>query len=171
VALPELRAYQEVGEFTLIDQAGTPVDAASLRGKVWIANFIFTSCSSECLVLSHRMGNLQRAFAGHPDVRFVSFTVDPGTDTPERLARYAKTHRAAEGWSFLTGDRDTVDAVVRERFLLPLAEAEAQPGNFIHSDRFVLVDRHGMIRAYVNGLEPQAEAQVQAVVDALLREE
>jgi len=167
---PELRAYQEVGDFQLIDQNGGLVEAAALDGKVWVANFIFTSCSSECLVLSHRMRNLQRAFEENPDVRFVSFSVDPGTDTPERLAKYARSQGAADGWSFLTGDRDAVDAIVRQRFLLPVAEAAQASGTFIHSDRFVVVDRSGMIRLYVNGLEPPAETQIRSAVTRLLAE-
>ncbi len=167
---PEIGSYREVGDFRLIDQNGDPIEAASFRGKVWIANFIFTSCSAECLVLSHRMGNLQRRFEGNPEVGFVSFSVDPGTDTPARLTKYAKTHGAGEGWSFLTGEPTEVDAVVRDRFLLPVEPAGDLMGNVIHSDRFAVVDRSGVVRSYVHGLEASAEDQIAAVVAKLLAE-
>jgi len=162
---PQIRAYREVRDFSLTDQNGNALTAASLKGKVWIANFVFTSCTAECLVLSKRMSNLEKRFAANPNVGFVSFSVDPGTDSPTRLAKYAALYDAGERWSFLTGDSAAMDTLIKERFLLPVAQsaeeaATLQKAMLIHSDRFAIVDRKGIVRAYVNGMQPGAEEQV-----------
>jgi cytochrome oxidase Cu insertion factor (SCO1/SenC/PrrC family) len=172
---PEVRVYREVGEFSLTDHTGSSRTADSLRGKVWVANFVFTSCTAECIILSKRMSNLEKRFAENGDVAFVSFTVDPGTDTPARLAKYAGLYDAGERWSFLTGGRAEMDALIKERFLLPVAQSSEeavalQKALLIHSDRFAIVDRKGTVRAYVNGMQPEAEAQAADIVERLLKE-
>ena len=172
---PQIRSYREVGDFSLTDQKGRALTAASLRGKVWIANFVFTSCTAECLVLSKRMSNLEKRFAANPNVGFVSFSVDPGTDTSARLAKYAALYDAGDRWSFVTGDSAAMETLIKDRFLLPVAQspeeaAALQKAMLIHSDRFAIVDRKGMVRAYVNGMQPVAEDQVASVVETLLAE-
>ena len=172
---PEVRVYREVGEFSLTDQTGNTRTAESLQGKVWVANFVFTSCTAECLILSKRMSNLEKRFAANDHVAFVSFTVDPGTDTPARLAKYANLYDAGERWTFLTGERAVLDSLIKERFLLPVAQSSEeavalQQALLIHSDRFAIVDRKGVVRAYVNGMQPEAEAQAGEIIDRLLNE-
>jgi cytochrome oxidase Cu insertion factor (SCO1/SenC/PrrC family) len=172
---PEIRKYREVGDFTLTKQNGEPLASSALLGKVWIADFVFTSCTAECLVLSKRMSNLEKRFAGRSDVAFVSFSVDPGTDTPARLTKYAKLYDAGERWSFLTGDSVEMEGLIKEKFLLPVAaspedEAALRQARLIHSDRLAIVDRKGVVRAYVNGMEPKAEEEAAQIVETLLAE-
>lgn len=172
---PEVRVYREVGDFTLTKQDGQPLSAAALQGKVWVANFVFTSCTAECIVLSKRMSNLEKRFAENSDVAFVSFTVDPGTDTPERLEKYAKLYDAGDQWAFLTGNRGELETIIKDKFLLPVAqtseEATAlQQATLIHSDRFAIVDRKGVVRAYVHGMDPAAETHAMQIIERLLAE-
>ncbi len=142
--LPPLPVYGQVPDFQLVSQTGEPFDRKSLQGKIWIADFIFTNCTSSCLRMSARMGGLQSAVAEFPDVRLVSFSVDPVRDTPQVLAHYAQQYRAEAGrWFFLTGDRKTLDALDRRSFMLGNVD-----GSLEHSTRFVLVDRQGRIRGY-----------------------
>lgn len=168
--------YREVEEFTFTNQENAPVSRADLLGKVWVANFIFTSCSAECLVLSQRMGALQTRYAADPGVAFVSFSVDPHTDQPPRLNQYAKTWQADPGrWSFLTGPVEALDGLVKHSFLLPVArgpeeQAELIRSNFVHSNKFAIVDRQGTVRAYVDGLQTGAVEQTAGVIDRLLAE-
>jgi protein SCO1/2 len=168
--------FREVGDFTFIDQQARPLEAESLKGKVWIANFIFTSCAAECLVLSARFAELQRLFAKEDDLAFVSFSVDPQTDTPERLGQFAnRWHADPEKWFFLTGEAAEVDALVKNSFLLPITRDPIEAGKlmserFIHSNRFAIVDRSGTVRAYVEGLEPEAISTISRIVVELLNE-
>ena len=139
-----LPVYGQVPEFHLVSQTGAPFDRASLEGKIWIADFIFTNCTSSCPRMSTQMSHVQPLLAEFPDVRLVSFSVDPKRDTPEVLASYARRfHAQPERWYFLTGDQKILDALDRRTFMLGNVD-----GSLEHSTRFVLVDRHGKIRGY-----------------------
>ncbi len=144
VPLPEIGP---VPGFALRDETGSPVDESLFRGKVSVVDFIFTSCAGICPMMSGRMAWLQEELRDHPDVRFVSFSVDPETDTPEVLAEYGKRYGAIPGrWTFVTGDRKQIYELTQNGFRLGL-EAEGEDA-IIHSSRFVLVDRKGSIRGY-----------------------
>jgi protein SCO1 len=141
---PPLPVYGEVPGFQLTAQTGRPFDRASLAGKVWVANFFFTTCTGPCPRMSAQMRQVQNATAALPDVRLVSFTVDPARDTPQVLAGYARRFRAQDGrWFFLTGETATLDALAHNTFKLNSVD-----GSLVHSTRFVLVDRKGRIRGY-----------------------
>ena len=168
--------FREVGEFSLTDQGARTVDQNSLKGRVWIANFIFTSCNAECLILSGRFAELQRLFADQADVAFVSFSVDPQTDTPERLGQFAERwHADPERWLFLTGEAAGLDRLIKERFLLPVTRDPMEAGkllsqNLVHTNRFAIVDRSGTVRAYVDGLQPESVSVISRIVLDLLSE-
>ena len=151
-ALPKLF---EVPKFTFTGQSGQPFDSASLTGKVWVADFFFTSCPGTCLMLSNRMKEIQGATAKDGDVRFVSFSTDPEADTPEVLRKYAASLGADDRWSFLTGPRPQIFTLSINGFKLALADAEGVnvKEKIIHSSKLVLVDKHGWIRGYYDGVE------------------
>ena len=141
---PALPVLGEVPGFQLTAQTGQPFDRASLDGKVWVADFFFTTCTGPCPRMSAQMRQVQNATASFPDVRLVSFTVDPAHDTPEVLAAYAKRFRAQAGrWFFLTGETAALDTLAHNVFKLNSVD-----GSLVHSTRFVLVDRKGRIRGY-----------------------
>jgi protein SCO1/2 len=142
--LPELGA---VPVFSLTTEAGLPATDSLFRGKVSVVDFIFTSCAGICPVMSGRMAWLQQELHDRPGIQFVSFSVDPATDTPEVLAGYGRRYGAVPGrWTFLTGDRDQIYSVTKEGFHLGL-EVEGEDA-IIHSPKFVLVDTAGSIRGY-----------------------
>lgn len=160
-ALPVLG---EIGDFTLTDQNGAPFESSSLTGKIYIADFFFTSCSGICPVMSKAMAELQAELAGEPRVAFVSITVDPATDTPEVLTRYAARYGAEPGrWHFLTGEAEAIQRLAKERFLLGYGD---EPVN--HSSRFVLVDGAGAIRGFYFGNEPASIAALKQDLRRLL---
>jgi protein SCO1/2 len=146
--LPEMMA---IGEFSLTDQEGRPFGSAQLAGEVWIADFVFTSCPDVCPVMTSQMANLSRRMDGH-DVHFVSISVDPEHDTPERLREYAARYRAdASRWHFLTGTEAQVRELVVGRFRNHVGEREdADDGRYriMHGLRFVLVDGRGVVRGF-----------------------
>jgi len=169
-------SFREVGDFGFTDQRSRTVGNGDLDGKIWIANFIFTSCAAECLILSARFAELQRLFADDPRVAFVSFSVDPETDTPKRLGEFAnRWHADPDRWLFLTGEVDQIDALVKDSFLLPLTRsaaeaAQLQSERFIHSNRFAVVDPSGTVRAYVDGLPEESVSTLSRIVVELLHE-
>jgi protein SCO1/2 len=139
----------EVPAFQLTSQTGQTIDRHSLEGHVWVADFMFTTCPGPCPRMSTQMHQVQEATAGTPDVRLVSFTVDPAHDTPTVLAAYAKHFLANPGrWYFLTGAQAGLDELGRNGFKLNPVD-----GSLDHSTRFVLVDRAARIRGYYSSSE------------------
>ena len=168
-ALPVLA---KVPDFSFASETGAPVTKASLAGKIWIADFIFTRCAGPCPLMSERMRQFQAAsenIAGG-GVRLISVTVDPAYDTPPVLAKYAAKYGAnPDRWSFLTGEPVTVENFITKGVLLGLSrDGEGIP---VHSQKFVVVDREGNIRAY-HDLDDAASLLPKLLddVDALSRE-
>ena len=130
----KVRVFATLPEFTLTDQSGNPFDGEQLRGKVWIANFIFTRCGNTCPRQSAEMAKLQKRLSEHSqwdDIRLVSFTVDPEHDTAEVLAQYAKNHQADNAhWKFLTGPRQQLWELSKQGFKLDVRD-DAKNENMI----------------------------------------
>jgi protein SCO1/2 len=113
---PRLPVIGPAPAFVLVDQRGQAVSLTGLRGKVLALSFIFTTCSDSCPIVTAKMADMQRRLGKDfgPRVRFVSISVDPLTDTPQRLRAYASTFGAdVPGWSFVTGTPAQIDEIVR----------------------------------------------------------
>jgi protein SCO1/2 len=157
-------------DFSFIDQNGKPVTLQDLKGRVWVANFIFTRCPGPCPRMTSRMAEIHKAISRAGDaVQLVTVTVDPEYDTPAVLADYATRAGATDGrWSFLTGDPARIEEFVVKGMLLPLGkEADGLPA---HSQRFVVVDQAGGIRSYHNLDDSELVGKVLIDIGALLRE-
>lgn len=165
-----------VGEFSLTERDGRTVTAADLRGKVWVASFVFSRCLGPCPAVTGTVQGLQEDLRDVPDARLVTFTVDPARDTPGALKAYADKYRADPArWLFLTGDEKTLHALMRDRFKLAVGRKEG-PGvkegdEFDHSTRLSVVDKKGVIRATFGGmrddLRPDAKAAFEEGLDHL----
>jgi protein SCO1/2 len=166
----------QVSDFSLIDSAGEPVSRDDLGGRVWVADFFFTSCAGICPMMSKRLVELQKALAGVEEVTLVSISVDPERDTPERLRRYAKQYGADPvRWWFLTGDKRAIFRLSQESFHLgvedaPTEDREPDMEDVLHSSKFVLLDRDARIRGYYDGEDPATVAQLAADIRWLLKE-
>ena len=164
--LPVIRA---VPEFSLTDQNGQTVTNADLRGKIWIADFIFTRCKGPCPLMTARMLEMQRALTKTPEVKLVSVTVDPEYDTPELLKAYAEANHAdPERWKFLTGDKAVVEKLVTEGFMQHLAEENGEP---VHGTMFLIVDGNGMVRSARMLEDPELIPKILTDTGNLLREQ
>ena len=133
---------------TLTDQDGKNFSTASLHGHVWVADFIFTSCGGSCPIMSHEMASIQKTTP--PGVDFVSFTVDPKTDTPAILKEYAQSLHADPGrWHFLTGsEQQMADAAYAMKIAVRPADGQFA---LTHSDRFLLIDPTGHVVGIYDG--------------------
>lgn len=161
-ALPVLG---HVPDFSLTRERGEPWGSAQLQGKVWVANFIFSRCPTICPAFTAKMSTIQKRSEGLGDaLQLVSFTVDPEHDTPEKLAEYARTHRAGPRWAFLTGTRAQLEAVVGKGLMQPMEKGAADDLMAIgHGSYFVLVDQRRDIRGFYQFNE-------EGSVDAVLRD-
>ena len=157
-------------QFQFTAQDGSVVSTADFKGKIWVANFIFTRCAGPCPIMTSRMAALNQALGGKTkDVGLVSITVDPEYDTPEVLKEYGEQVGATpDRWKFLTGPKDQIETTVMKGFLQALSREPS--GAPIHSTRFVLVDRDGWIRGFPDGNDPEIAQKLLMDIGDLLRE-
>lgn len=151
-------------DFAFVDQHGRTVSSASLRGKVWVANFIFTQCRTLCPMLTAKMVQLQRQLRG-VDVTFVSFSVDPEHDTPPVLASYQRRWAEDETrWELLATTPPTLGALVRDFRVTAQPAPAGSVDPIIHSSVFLLIDEHGQVRgAFDSEQRADFEALAQGV--------
>lgn len=150
---PALPSYGVVPDFTLTDQSGRTFQSKQrLSGKVWVANFIFTTCAGPCPRMTSRFRKLRDQFKDNPELRMVSFTIDPARDTPQALATYGRQFTAnPDKWFFLTGAQKDLHHLSRYVFMLGDVD-----GSLEHSLRFVLVDRQSRIRGFYDSSDEEA---------------
>jgi protein SCO1/2 len=163
-----LDRYAALPDFALTNQDGEVVTLDDLKGKVWLADFVYTSCPGPCPLISAHMSQLQTKLPAGDDVGLVSFSTDPTNDTPRVLKGYARRFNASRRWMFLTGPKGQVYDLINHGFLLAVGAAPGAP--IIHSTRIALVDRSGEIRAYFDGATMEADGQIVADVQTLLKE-
>jgi protein SCO1/2 len=155
-----LQRYGLVPEFSLVERSGKVTTLADLRGSIWIADFIYTTCQDTCPMQTAEMAQLQEEWKDKAGLKLVSFSVDPEKDTTAVLSRYADHYKAdTQRWLFLTGAKEEIGRLVQEGFRL---SAVALPGDgnvssvIMHSPRFVLIDKQVEIRGYYDSRDPQA---------------
>lgn len=166
-----------IAPFQLIERSGSSINQEHLAGKIWVADFMFTSCTAECPLMALEMQKIQAAFVNETRVKLVSFTVDPEVDTPEVLRQYAEQLSASEqGWLFVTGVRKALYALAIDGFKLPVQDLQADHHHtdehtghtsmtqlsapFLHSQKFVLVDQNLKIRGYYDSTDSEAMSQL-----------
>jgi len=158
--LEGLQRYGSVPQFSLVERSGKATTLADLRGSIWIADFIYTTCQDTCPMQTAEMAQLQEQWKDRAGLKLVSFSVDPEKDTTEVLSRYANRYNAdAQRWLFLTGAKEEISRLVQEGFRLSavaLSSDSNKDSVIMHSPRFVLIDKHGEIRGYYDSRDPQA---------------
>jgi len=168
---PPLQIGPTVPDFSLIGADGRTVTNADLRGNVWLADFVFTRCSGPCPTLSARMQSLQTALADHPEVKLVTFTLDPKNDTPSVMADYAKRfHADLNRWWFLTGDDEASMYELVEKGLKQTVIPAKDDRPIIHSVYIIVIDKAGRIRSAHDGLDPESKRLLLRDVKTLLAE-
>jgi protein SCO1 len=163
-----------VPEFSLAERSGKKVTMADLRGKVWIADFIYTNCTDTCPLQTADMAKLQDRWLNETELKLVSFSVDPEHDTPRLLSQYASRFKAdPKRWLFVTGGREEIARLIEDGFHLTVAPVSSGNHGFgviAHSARFVLVDRQGQIHGYYNNRDPKALQRLKDDVASLLND-
>jgi cytochrome oxidase Cu insertion factor (SCO1/SenC/PrrC family) len=149
---------------SLVNESGRPVQLASLKGNVVVYDFIFTNCAGTCPMMTATLRKVTKKIDKDAPVRFVSISVDPKRDTPPVLAAYAQKVRNDPRWTFLTGDWPTIRHLSMDGFKLATDE------QLLHSAKFAVADKNGVVREYVSSLEDDAVDHVARTVGDLSRE-
>jgi protein SCO1 len=148
---PQPPVLGQVSDFMLTDQNADPMGSKRLRGRIWVADFIFTRCAGPCPVMSGKMAELQSALKSRPGIELVSISVDPAHDTPERLKSYGERYSARPGiWHLLTGPKEEILRIMKEDFKIGYSDPGDGPPEtaIVHGTHFILVDTEGQIRGY-----------------------
>ena len=163
----ELPEIGNVPQFEFTNSDGNIVTLDNLKGKVWVADFIFTTCTMACPMMTGNMNIVHKKFKKNDNVRLVSISVYPEYDTPEVLKNYASQYDAdTEKWLFLTGKEDAVKDIIKDGFKIGDYE-----DIIFHSEKFALVDKKGIIRAYYNGMKSEDMKQLKKDINALLKQD
>ena len=167
---PDLPKLFPVPATTLVNERGESVNLDAMKGNVVVYNFIFTSCTGTCPIMTNNMRALTPLVDEVAPVRFVSISVDPARDTPAVLSQYAARVRNDPRWTFLTGDRDTIVNLSVKGF--KLIAGDPMPGGeaLLHSSKFAVADKQGVIRGYYDAMDGTVPEDVARVIETLLEE-
>jgi protein SCO1/2 len=169
----KLPVLNEVRPFFFTDQDGKIISQKDVAGKVYVAEYFFTTCKGICPKMNNNMKEIYADFKDEPDFRILSHTVDPETDSVARMKWYADSINAdSKTWLFLTGRKDSLYRAARVSYLLddPKNNDEDIHKQFIHTQFFALVDKNGDVRKIADGLKKDEIAELKTDIEKLLKE-
>ena len=135
-------------DFQLVNQDGDTITNKDYLGKVYVAEFFFTTCPTICPIMNQNLVEVQEEFQDKEDFGIVSFSIDPKHDTPEVLKSYAENYGIDHpNWNLLTGEKDAIYDLANGGFNIYAGEDSDVPGGFAHQGLFALVDQEGYIRS------------------------
>jgi protein SCO1/2 len=149
--------YHKIADFAFINQMGDTITNASVSGKVYVADFFFTTCPTICPIMKKEMLRVYEKFGDQPNFKILSHSIDPVHDTQAVLKDYAEKLGIADAstWNFLTGDQEKIYEIGQTSYLTTAMADQAEPGGFLHSGAFLLIDQEGRIRGVYDGTKSE----------------
>jgi protein SCO1/2 len=173
-AHPKIKPISAVQPFAFPDQEGKTITNKDVDGKVYVATFFFTTCTSVCPRLNNNLKPVYAEFKNEPDFLILSYTCDPSTDSVARLKWYAESVLRADAskWILLTGNKDSLYAMARHSYMIDDPKNEVQKGetDFLHTQLIALVNKKGEVVKIYDGLKPSEIQQMQFEIKKLLKE-
>ncbi|GAA0872864.1 SCO family protein [Gangjinia marincola] len=166
-----VRKYHQVAPFKLVNQNGDTITEQKFADKIYVADFFFTTCLTICPVMTDHMAEIQEEIMDDPDVLLLSHTVTPEIDSVSVLKKYARRKGVKdEKWDLVTGDKKELYALARKSYLATKTSGSGDAYDMIHTENFVLVDQKQRVRAFYDGTDPEAVAQVLHDIEILKAE-
>ncbi|MCF8256826.1 MAG: SCO family protein [Flavobacteriales bacterium] len=160
-----------IAPFKLIDQRGDTVTNATFDGKIYVADFFFTTCPSICPKMTANMGAVVAHYKDDPRIMFLSHTVMPRVDSVPVLAAYGQEHGAdPDRWKLVTGPKEHIYELARRSYFAVTTEGDGGEADFIHTENFILVDNKGRIRGFYDGTSKQEMDRLKKDVGLLMKE-
>jgi protein SCO1/2 len=162
--------YHQIADFEFFNQMGDNISSNTVKGKVYVADFFFTSCPTICPIMKKEMLRVYEKYDGNPEFLILSHSIDPTYDTQEVLRDYSKKLgiEDASTWNFLTGDQEKIFEIGQTSYLTTAMADQAEPGGFLHSGAFILVDQEGHIRGVYDGTKADQVDRLLADIPKLL---
>lgn len=163
--------YHSIAEFAFVNQLGDTIQKKDVAGKVYVADFFFTTCPTICPIMKKEMLRVYEQFKGDSNFRILSHTIDPTHDTQAVLKDYADKLGVPDAatWNFLTGDQEKIFEIGQTSYLTTAMADDLEPGGFLHSGAFVLVDQQGRIRGVYDGTKAEQVDRLLADIPKLLK--
>ena len=172
--------WHKTANITLVNQLGDTVSLYDIKDKVIVLDFFFTSCGSICPALTRNMAKLQHSFSIGGNTRekidtsivqFLSFSIDPERDSVAKLKQYADKYGALhDNWWFLTGPKKSIYDFAFEELKVDKFSDEPVDSNFVHTNRFVVLDKNYMVRGFYDGLDSASLKQLARDIGILMME-
>ena len=144
--------YHTIADFSFTNQNGKTITQKDYEGKIYVADFFFTTCGSICPKMTTNLSDIQKAFATNPKVKLLSFTVFPKTDSVPVLKAYAKKHQVDDAkWNLVTGDKKEIYTMARKSYLAVKLGKPDELYDMVHTENFVLVDTKKRVRGFYDG--------------------
>lgn len=153
--------YQTIPPFKFVNQYGDSISDKNLDGKIYVADFFFTSCPSICPIMQRNMLNVYNAFKDANDVKILSYTIDPKYDSVKVLKKYAdKLGVTGNMWWFLQGKKEATYQLAEKSYLVAVSQDSTVAGGYVHQGYFVLIDKQKRVRGSYDGTVPQQVSQL-----------
>lgn len=163
--------YQTIPPFRFLNQDSTVITNKDFDGKIYVADFFFTSCTAICPIMHRNMLNVYEEFKGNNEVKLLSHSIDSKYDLPYRLKKYSnKLGIEGTQWEFVHGTREQVYGIAQKAYLTSVGEDKDAPGGYIHEGWFVLVDKEKRLRGAYDGTNEKQVQQLIADMHTLLKE-
>ena len=163
--------YPTIPAFSFQNQNGETVTEKSFDGKIYVADFFFTTCPTICPPMKKNLLKLYKIYKDNPEVAILSHTIDPGHDSVEVLRQYAKDMGVTGTmWQFVTGDREKIYEIGQKNYLVSAREDSSEAGGYIHSGHFILIDKNKHIRGMYDGTTDAGTKQLLEDIKVLLKE-
>jgi protein SCO1/2 len=163
--------YHSIADFAFVNQVGDTIRKEDMAGKIYVADFFFTTCPTICPVMKKEMLRVYEQFKGEPNFRILSHSIDPTHDTQAVLKDYAEKLGVPDAttWNFLTGDQEKIYEIGQTSYLTTTMADDMEPGGFLHSGAFLLVDQQGRIRGVYDGTKTEQVDRLLADIPKLLK--
>lgn len=163
--------YHSIPDFRFVSQYGDTVTAKTLDGKVYVADFFFTTCPTICPKMKMQMKRVYDRFKGNQEVMILSHTIDPAHDSVAVLHEFAESLGVKDHqWLFVTGSREKIYEIGQNSYMVTAAEDKSAPGGVVHSGAFILVDKAKHIRGVYDGTTEDGVDKLMTDMDKLLAE-
>lgn len=164
--------YQTIPAFQFLNQDSVSVTNDHFKGKIYIADFFFTSCTSICPIMHRNLKTIYDQFKENQDVMFLSHTIDFKYDTPSVLKKYAqKLGVDGPKWQFVYGPKDSVYTIAEKSYLVAVGQDSTNKDGYVHQGYLVLIDKDRRIRGAYDGTNPEQVEQLKKDIPVLLAEE
>ncbi|MEO9480849.1 MAG: SCO family protein [Maribacter dokdonensis] len=166
--IQHVRKYHTIADFSLTNQNGEIITQEDYKGKIYIADFFFTTCPTICPIMTKNMVDLQRALGKDSDVMLLSHSVTPEIDSVTQLKKYAIEKGVNDrNWNLVTGDKKQIYELARKSYLAVKTDGDGGPFDMIHTENFILVDKDKRIRGFYDGTKKEDMDKIMADIEIL----